>query len=159
MDLPGRNEPGDVDYMHSDTKPYSEFKIHWCFVADIIGDLSLGVSVFDVPALQALDREGEITTILLCYDNVSQHDLRDFVIGHTICLMYACRQMSSIIRVDDSRFIQGNNPRLTFAAELVGSIALFFSTFDDCWRSSCYRTSDLQGLQKNSQPIVCPLSN
>jgi hypothetical protein len=81
-------------------------KIHWCFIGEIVRDASLIRPTFHVR-----DRDGKIAIISLYLDNESLYDPKNYVVGNTICVMYAFRKQfldgSQGIRVEDGRDIQG----------------------------------------------------
>lgn len=83
-------------------------KIHWCFIGEIILNASVVRPVFHVR-----DRNGKTTIVALYLDKKDEMRYRpmDFVVGNTICVMYAFQKQfldgSQGIRVDDIDCIQG----------------------------------------------------
>ena len=58
-------------------------------------------------------QDGNYFTIL------SHYNLKKFVVGNTVCLMYALQTTPPVIRLKDSRFIQGNQVYLEFCHSLL----------------------------------------
>jgi len=145
---PFRNLP-DYDGINEvyQTDPYRSGvvtnRIHWCFVGEIIADASIVRPVFHVQ-----DRVGEKTIVALYLDNdATGYDASKFVVGNTICIMYAFKKTfldgSEGIRVEDIETIQGGPCPAAFGLYLLCSITIFIAKVDGSWRVCCRWTHNL----------------
>jgi len=95
----------DPEYLDISTGQYA---LHWCFLAEIVADGSLFR-----PTFQVRDRDGKLTMVALYFDDGTPFDCRDYVVGNTICIMYAFQKIfldgRPGVRVEEPRFIQGVN--------------------------------------------------
>jgi len=81
-------------------------RIHWCFVGEITANAS-----FVRPVFQVRDRDGKDTIVALYLDDDTGYNPKNFVVGNTICVMYAFKKTfldgSEGIRVEDIECVQG----------------------------------------------------
>src|SRR5438046_2247404 len=105
--LPDYDDVSDVYH----TDPYVNGtltnRIHWCFVGEIMANASLVRPVFHVR-----DRDGKKAIVALYLDtNETRYNPKKFVVGNTICVMYAYKKTfldgSEGIRVEEVECIQG----------------------------------------------------
>ena len=86
----------------------SDPQMHWCFIGDIIENISV-----DGPEFLVRDRDGEVATVVLEFDDWNLHEAWNdhFSVGHIFCIMYAKRWQnddgSHEIRLGDGETIYG----------------------------------------------------
>ena len=85
--------------------------MHWCFIGEITRNASLVRPVFHVR-----DRDGKTAIVGLYLDDESLYNPKRFVVGNTICIMYAKRKQfadgSSGIRVENGKNMKGTLSKL-----------------------------------------------
>ena len=101
-------DESDVYYTSPDANRVVRPRIHWCFIAEIIADVSVVRPVYSVR-----DRDGKVTLVALYFDNNVSFDSKYYRVGNTICVMYACKKIfmdgQQGIRVEEPECVQGKN--------------------------------------------------
>lgn len=106
--VPSEYELDDTYYTDPSNNGSVTYKIHWCFIAEIIADVSFGRPVYKVR-----DRDGKETLVALYFDNsvAAAFDRKKYVVGNTICVMYAFQKVfmdgRAGVRVEEPNGIQG----------------------------------------------------
>lgn len=72
---------------------------HWCFIGQIVANLSLGDVVLDVK-----DLNGRTVRVAFCYDNVVDIDLSRVRVGNVIAVLYAQKHDFK----DGGHFLEGS---------------------------------------------------
>ena len=105
--LPVEGELDSTYYTDPYTSGVLTFKIHFCFLCEIVADVSLVRPTFRVK-----DRDGKAALVALYLDDVKLYDPKNYKVGNTICIMYALRKtfmdLQEGIRVEDGHSIVGN---------------------------------------------------
>jgi hypothetical protein len=93
------------------TEPHAgvgSYRIHWCFIGEIVRNASLGRPTFHVR-----DRDGKLSVVSLYLDDMKLYDPKHWKAGNTICVMYPFQHEfldgSHGLRLEDGDHVMGTH--------------------------------------------------